>query len=116
MPGPGRKNQFADAGCVASTAADSSRSVVKVVFFIALSCEFGPFRTAPHKGQQLDTMPSHTKETRRWEMRVPSGTGSQSPAEGTKCGLPKSIAAQAKLACAAIQPCCDQRCAFADWT
>ena len=45
-----------------------------------------------------------------------SGTASQYRAEGTKCGLLKNIAAQASFACAAIQLCRDQRCAFADWT
>src|SRR5262245_1698251 len=67
-PAPGRENQLAEAG-VTIAAADSSRSVAKVIFFIALSCEFDPFRDHPPQG----TARHHAEPHRRKRATKPNG-------------------------------------------
>src|SRR4029453_1533239 len=117
MPASGRKNQLAEAG-VAITA-DSSRSVVIVVFFIALSCEFDPFRDRPPQGTARHHAEPHRRKRANGCEGAPSGRGQGrvqiAAPDGTKRRLPLSdltvrlaascenIAGEAIFACAAIQ-------------
>ena len=72
IPASGRKNQFADAG--AAIMADSSRTVARVVFFIALSCEFDPCWDHPPQGTARHHAEPHTEENAREVARVRCGT------------------------------------------